>query len=158
MQKTTISTESCDEHSVVDRVLAYRIPHYWKTIGLVGGVSIFIFLLFYKFYGSNTLLVKDVCRTLVLFFLLLASLSREKVEDEYVRHVRSQSYVAAFTCALVYSISIPLIAIILDVLITKITGDGSPSFYDISGFEVMFTLIGFQLLFFEALKLFGRAE
>jgi len=158
MDNTSLSADPCDEHSRLEKILAYRIPHYWKAIGLIGGISIFVFLLFYKFYGSNTLLVKDVCRSLILFFLLLASLSRDKVEDEYVRHVRAQSYVAAFTCALVYSISIPLIAIILDILITQITGDGSPSFYDISGFEVMFSLIGFQLLFFEALKRFGRAE
>jgi hypothetical protein len=60
-------------------------------------------------------------------------------------------------CAVVYSISIPLIAILLDILITKITGDGTISFYEISSFEVLFILMGLQLLFFETLKRFGRA-
>jgi hypothetical protein len=52
---------------------------------------------------------------------------------------------------------LPLIAIVFDIIITKITGDGMVSFYEVSSFEVIFILMGFQLLFFETLKRFGRA-
>ena len=125
---------------------------------VTSAVLLFVFLLGYKFYGGNTILVKNVCRTIMLLFLLLASLSKDVIEDEYIEHVRSQSYVIAFICAVAYSIGIPLIALILDMLITRITGDGNVQFYEVSAFEVMFMLVCFQLLFFETLKRFGRAQ
>jgi len=145
---------SKDEYSLIGKILSFRIPAYYKVIGLVGALAVFIVLIASNFFGGYSPLVKDLCRSLVLFFLLLASLSSERVEDEFVRHTRAESYLAAFLFALIYAICIPLIALILDVLIVQITGDGKPSFYDISSFEVIFTLVGCQLLFFETLKRF----
>jgi len=52
---------------------------------------------------------------------------------------------------------IPLIAVVFDTLITKVSGDGVINFHEVSSFEVLFILMGFQLLFFETLKRFGRA-
>ncbi len=109
--------------------------------------------------GDNTLtlIVKDVLRTLILLFLLFASLSKDQFEDEFNRHVRFQSYVLAFVCTTAYAIFLPLIAIIFDIIITKITSDGAVNFHEVSSFEVVFILMGLQLLFFETLKRFGRA-
>ena len=147
-----------DEYSKVMKILNFRFPHKYKMIGLIGAILIFGFLLGYKFLGANDLLVKDFCRTVILLFLLLASLSKDKIEDEYISHVRSQSYVLAFIFATAYSIGIPLISFVLDVLITKVRDEGSINFYEVSAFEVMFMLLCFQLLYFETLKRFGRCE
>lgn len=146
------------EHSKLLKVLNFRFANRYKVIGLIGAALIFIFLIGYKFYGANTLLIKDVCRTVMLLMLLMASLSKDEIEDEYINHVRSQSYVIAFICAIGYSILLPLIALILDMLITKVSGDGTVSFHEVSAFEVMFMLICFQLLFFETLKKLGRVQ
>ena len=146
-----------DEHSKLMKILRFRLPHQFKRIGLIGAFLIFLFLFGHKFFGSNTLMAKDVLRTLILFFLFLASLSKDALEDEYNRHIRFQSYVLAFVCATTYSIFLPLVALVMDMLITKITGDGSISFYEVSAFEVLFILMGLQQLFFETLKRFGRA-
>ena len=85
-------------------------------------------------------------------------MSKDSFEDEFNRHVRFQSYVLAFVCAAVYTIFLPLIAIIFDIIITKITGNGVINFHKVSSFEVIFILMGLQLLFFETLKRFGRAQ
>lgn len=148
-----------DEYSRLIKILDFRLPHNFKKIGYSGAILIFTFLLGYKFFGDNTLtlIVKDVLRTLILLFLLLASLSKDSFEDEFNRYVRFQSYVLAFVCAAVYSIALPLIAIISDIIITKITGDGIINFHEVSSFEVIFILMGLQLLFFETLKRLGRA-
>jgi len=138
------------------KVLNFRLSHGFKKLGLIGAVLIFLVLIGYKFMGSNTLIVKDVLRTMILFFLLLASLSKDELEDEYNRHLRFQSFVIAFVIATVYSILIPLLAIVLDFAITNITGNGDVNFYKISAFEVLFILLGTQLLYFEALKRMGR--
>jgi len=148
-----------DEYNRLIKILDFRLPHKFKIIGYFGAILILVFLVGYKFLGDNamTLIVKDVLRTLILFFLLLASLSKDQFEDEFNRHVRFQSYVLAFVCATAYAIFLPLIAIIFDIIITKVTSDGSINFHEISSFEVIFILMGFQLLFFETLKRFGRA-
>lgn len=152
-------THNEDEYNRLIKILDFRLPHKFKKIGYYGAILIFVFLLGYKFLGDNnlTLVVKDVLRTLILLFLLSASMSKDSFEDEFNRHVRFQSYVLAFVCAAVYTISLPLIAILFDITITKITGDGVINFHRVSSFEVIFILVGLQLLFFETLKRFGRA-
>ena len=146
-----------EEHSKLYGILNFRLHHRFKRLGLLGAIGILLFLIGYKFYGGNLLLAKDVLKTIMLLFLLIASLSKDELEDEYNKQIRYQSFVVAFVITAGYAIAIPLIALILNVLMTKITGDGSVSFYEISAFEVIFSLIGMQLLFFETLKRFGRA-
>lgn len=147
-----------DEYSRLMKILNFRLPHRFKKIGLITSIIIFSFLIGYKFYGSNDLLIKDVCRHFVLLFLLMASLSKDAVEDEYLNHVRYQSYVLAFICAVGYSVGIPLIAFLMDILIANITSEEINKFYEVSAFEVIFILVCLQLLFFETLKRFGRAQ
>ena len=149
---------SQEEHSKLMRIINFRLPHVYKRIGLIGAITIFIFLIIYKAYGANTLIIKDVLRTIMIVFLLMASLSKERFEDEFIQHIRSQSYVIAFVCAIGYSIILPLVAYIMDILITNIRGEGTISFHETSSFEVMFMLVCFQLLFFETLKRFERAQ
>ena len=139
------------------RILNFRLPKEFKKVGLVAAILTFVFLLSYKFIGSDTLIVKDILRSLILLFLLLATLSKDKFEDEYSRHLRFQSFLIAFVFTTAYAILIPLIAILLDFVIVNFKSEGNVSFYKISAFEVLFTILGMQLLCFEALKRIGRA-
>ncbi len=140
------------EYKNLMKVLNFRLPHSYKKIGFICALGLFIFLIVFKFVGSNSLLVKDIIRTAILLCLLVCTLARERVEDEFINHIRLQSYVLAFTFAIAYSICLPLITVVLDVLITNIRGEGTISFHETSAFEVMFMLVCFQLLFFATLK------
>lgn len=151
-------TKCKDEHTKLMKMINFRLPHPFKRFGIIAALLILVFLMGYKFYGSNDLMVKDVLRTVMLVFLLLASLSKDAVEDEYVQHIRYQSYVIAFICAVGYAIGVPIIAFVLDVLISQVDQDNVIKFHEISGFEVMFMLLCFQILFFETLKRLGRAQ
>lgn len=153
-------TNTCidKEQERMDRVLNFRLPARYKKLGLYSAVLILLVLFAYKFMGSNAPLLKDILRTLVLFFLLIASLSKDKLEDEYNRHMRFQSFVIAFVVAVAYAVIIPLISIVIDFAITNISGNGNINFYEISAFEVIFILLGIQLLSFETLKRIGRAQ
>lgn len=149
-----IATRRDSEHAKLLQILDFRLAPGFKKIGLIGAVIIFSILIATKFTGDVTLLTKDVLRTLVLLFLLIASLSRESIEDEYIKYQRYRSYVLAVTIAIAYSILIPLIAIVIEYLIINITGDGSLNFHQMSAFEVIFMLIGMQLLFFWTFRRF----
>jgi len=145
-----------DEYHKIYKILNFRLPNEFKMIGIIGAALILFYLLGSKFLGGNTLLTKDILRSLILFCLFLATMSKDKLEDEYNTQLRFQAYVLAFVITAFYAISIPLIAIILDVIITKVTGDGNINFHQGSSFEVLFMLMAMQLLFFETLKKFGR--
>ena len=147
-----------DEHTSLMKIINYRLPHVFKKVGIGVALAIFIFLLLYKFYGANTLIIKDMLRTTMLLFLFLATMSKERFEDEFVAYIRAQSYILSFVCAIAYSIIIPLISFGLDILITNITGDGEVNFHATSAFGVMFMLTCFQLLFYTVLKKLERAQ
>lgn len=151
-----MSNETCNyEHNRISKILNFRLPHGFRKLGLMGAFLILLVLLGSKFIGSNPLIVKDLLRTMILFFLLLASLSKDQLEDEYNRQIRFQSFVLAFVITAVYSILIPLLAIVLDLAITKVTGTGNIDFYEISAFEVLFIMLGIQQLCFETQKRLG---
>ena len=150
-------SRSENEHNKMMKILNFRFPHKYKRIGIISAAVVLAFLIATKFIGLNDPLLKDICRTVMLLLLLLASLSKDKMEDEYTLHLRSQSYTLAFICATAYSIGLPLIAVVLDLLISKINPDNLINFHEVSAFEVMFMLICFQLLFFETAKRLGNA-
>jgi hypothetical protein len=152
-------TREEDEYNRLIKILDFRLLYKFNKIGYYGALLLFVLLLGDKFLNDNslTLLAKDVIRTFILLFLLTASLSKDSFEDEFNRHIRFQSYVLAFVCATVYTILLPLVAMIMDIIITKITGDGMINFHEVSSFEILFILIGLQLLFFETIKKLGRA-
>lgn len=153
----TISREET-EYQKLFNVFNFRLPHHYKWLGILGAFSILLFLIGYKFLGSNDLVNKDFLRTAMLLFLFLATMSRDKVEDEYKRYLRYQSYVISFVFAVGYAIVLPLLSFLLEVLIVKVSGDGDIGFYKLSSFEVIFMLLGFQLLIFETLKKFSQCS
>jgi hypothetical protein len=145
-----------EEHEALNKVINFRFPHTFKKVGIIGAVSVLAYLFAYKFIGSNTLLTKDLLRTLILLFLFVASLSKEKIEDEYTVHIRFQSYIVAFIVTAIYAIVIPFVGFFLEIIIRKITNDGVVNLNDVSAFEVLFMMMAMQLLFFTTLKRFGR--
>jgi len=152
-------TICADEHSRLMKIINFRLPHRFKSLGILSALVIFACLIGYKLWGGNLLVIKDLLRTVMLLFLLIASLSKEKSEDEFVIYLRYQSYVIAFVCSIAYALILPIVAFILDCLITNITDNGHTiNFHEVSAFEVIFMLTCFQLLFFETLKRFERAQ
>ena len=147
---------TCNETNGLFKILNFRLPNTFKKFGLVSAALVLTFLIAYKYIGSDTTIVKDVLKTLVLLFLLFASVSKEKFEDEYIRHIRFQSLLIAFVFTAAYYILIPLVAIFLDFVIVHFLSNGSVSFYEVSGFEILFTMLAMQLLSYEGLKRFGR--
>lgn len=147
-----------EKNNSLYKILNFRLPNGFKKVGIIGAILIFISLIAYKFIGGNTSIVKDILRTSILLFLLIASVSKDRFEDEYSRHIRFQSFVIAFIFAAAYYILIPLIAIMLDFVIIYFKGDGSVSFYENSAFEILFTMLGMQLLCYQGLKWFCREK
>jgi len=146
------------ERAKLLKILDYKFPHSFRKVGLITAGVMLLAMVIFKFSGYSPDVNKDVVRTLMLLALLIASLSSERFEDEYISHIRGQSYVVASVCAVSYSIILPLIAFALDTLIVGISGSGETTFHEVSAFEVLFMMICFQIMFFEMLKRLDRAE
>ena len=85
-----------NEYNRLIKILDFRLPHIFKKIGLIGAILLLFVLFGSKFLGIEGIIAKDVLRTTMLLFMLMASLSKDAFEDEYSKHVRFQSYVLAF--------------------------------------------------------------
>lgn len=147
-----------DERSKLYKIINFKFPHSYRKIGILIGFGLLLGLIVLKFTGLEHLVNKDLIRCLILLSLLIASLGKDKVEDEYASHIRGLSYILAVVCALSYYILLPIIALALDALIVAVSGDGQTSFYEVSAFEVMFSIVGFQLLSNYGLKKIDLAE
>ena len=78
---------------------------------------------------------------------LIISLSKEKVEDEFIDSLRSQSYRLAFVMAIVYSLVQPLINYGVGTLLNQ-----DDELQGFSYFQVLFFMLIVQLMFFWQLK------
>jgi len=155
-----VMTHRDREYNKLNRILNFKLPHRYKKLGYLGAASIFILLLSTKLFSDSSipLVAKDILRTLILLFLLIASLSKDSFEDEFTGFIRFQSYLLSFVCVASYTIIFPLFTYVLDLIISSAFDKGKASFFEFSSFEILFMLICFQLLFFEALKKFGCAK
>lgn len=83
---------------------------------------------------------------------LIISISKEKIEDEYIDSLRAQSYSLAFILSVVYSLIQPLINYSVDVLLNE----EPKEFYDFSYFQVLFFMLVVQIMFFSHMKRFNN--
>ena len=83
---------------------------------------------------------------------LIISISKEKIEDEYIDSLRAQSYRLAFILSVVYSLIQPLINYFVDVLLNE----EPKEFYDFSYFQVLFFMLVVQIMFFSHMKRFNN--
>ena len=88
---------------------------------------------------------------MLLIGLLLISLSKEKIEDEFVDSLRSQSYRLAFILVIVYSLVQPLINFVVASVLNQ--DDKLEGF---SYFQILFFMLLVQLMFFWQLKRFNK--
>jgi len=77
----------------------------------------------------------------------LISVSKEKIEDEYIDSLRSQSYRLAFILAIVYALVQPIVNFAVSYVLQQ--DDEYESF---NYFQVLFFMLIVQLLFFWKLK------
>jgi Na+-transporting methylmalonyl-CoA/oxaloacetate decarboxylase beta subunit len=79
-----------------------------RMLTFIIAIGAFIIMISLK-YVEEPIWVKPVLHGVLLIGLLRISLSKEKIEDELIDSLRSQSYRLAFILAIVYSLVQPLV-------------------------------------------------
>jgi hypothetical protein len=125
----------------------YQLPNQFKKIGM----WLFIFSiisLFINAFSINDLLIKSIIKYGMLIGLLLASISKEKIEDELIVKLRMQSYSIAFIMGVVFTLMMPFVDYIIDYFFkTK-----EAAIKDMGDWQILFILLSFQIFYFEILK------
>lgn len=147
MSKQTICER---ERSHLEKMNKFQLGFKYKKIGLIIAIGAFVLMIGRRFI-ENSEWVRLILHGTLLLGLLIISLSKEKLEDEFIDSLRSQSYRLAFLLAIVYSLVQPLINYgVATVLNQDDTLEG------FSYFQVLFFMLVVQLMFFWQLKRFNR--
>ena len=128
--------------------LNYKLPSYWKKIGLVGAIVSLLVIMSTSLFDGNFELLKDVLRKVVLAFLLLMIFAREREEDERIQNIRAQSFSFAFLTGILYALFQPLV----NLVVASIFIPEKASFEDLGDFQILWLMLTVYLLIFHFLK------
>tara|TARA_B110001469_G_scaffold124066_1_gene137107 strand:- start:1338 stop:1778 length:441 start_codon:yes stop_codon:yes gene_type:complete len=143
MKKSTI----CERERIqLEKMNKFQLQSQYKKIGLIVALGSFVFMIAIK-YIDNPVWLKPFLHGVLLIGLLLISVSKEKIEDEYIDSLRSQSYRLAFILTIVYALVQPIVNFVVAYVLNQ--DDDIKSF---SYFQVLFFMLIVQLLYFWKLK------
>jgi hypothetical protein len=143
---TTKSFLEC-ERKGLDKMKKYQLPHKYRKIGI--GIFVISFIaMFIVAFTSTNLELKQVTKYGILVGLLIASISKEKIEDELVRNLRMQSYTFAFIFGVIITITNPLFNFIANLIFEK----QQANFSGVGDWQILWILLSVQFFYFEYLK------
>ncbi|MCL7754952.1 hypothetical protein [Polaribacter sp. Z022] len=138
------------ERSQLEKMNKFQLGNRFKKIGFTIAIATFILMVGRK-YVENSEWVRPILHGILLIGLLMISLSKEKLEDEFIDSLRAQSYRLAFVLAIVYSLVQPIINYAVASLLNQ-----DDELQGFSYFQVLFFMLIVQLLFFWQLKRMNR--
>ena len=135
----------------LQKIEKLRLPHIYKRIGI--GIAVVTFIgMFINAFTMNIPELKIIMKYGILVGLLIASISREKVEDELIINLKMKSYTFAFIVAVFFTLMTPLIDYIVDVVLAN----GAPTLEEVGDWEILWMLLSIQIFYFEYLKRMHR--
>jgi len=134
------------ERSYIERMNKFQLSNKFKIIGYYFTFGVFALMIGKKFF-EEPYWVKPLLRGLLLLGMLLISISKDKIEDEFIESLRSQSYRIAFILAILYSLLQPFINYGVGLLFDK-----NETMEGFSYFQVLFYMLVVQLMVFWQLK------
>ena len=124
----------------------FQLSNRFKKIGW----TIFIFsvvVLFVRHFFEHPIWLKTVLRNVIIIGLIIVSLSKEIIEDEMIKDIRSTSYRIAFICGVLYAVIMPNISYFFEYLKNE-----KIATVDNYYFSIIFCMLLVQIMFFNVLK------
>ena len=134
------------ERSQLEKMNKFQLGFQYKRIGYIIAIGTFVLMIARKYFEDSEW-VRPILHGILLIGLLIISLSKEKIEDELIDSLRSQSYRLAFILAIVYSLVQPLINFGVGTLLNQ-----DDELQGFNYFQVLFFMLIVQLMFFWKLK------
>lgn len=145
-----LKSSNDNELKSIEKITKYQLPNKFKAIGVGIFIISLLFILVIPFilenYEKNNLLDR-VAKSVLLFGLLVISISKEKIEDELIITLRMKSYNYAFIGGVIYTLimsSVNYFIVYINSSTRKIEGT--------SDFIVLALLLTMQIYYFWVLK------
>ncbi len=143
MSKETI----CEgEITKLEKLNKFQLPHKFKKVGYFITFITFGLMILKKFIEEPDW-VKPLLSGILLLGMLMISISKDKVEDEYIDSLRAQSYRLGFVLVVLYSLVQPFINYGVGLLF-----DSNEQLEGFDYFQVLFYMLVVQLMVFYQLK------
>lgn len=142
----TKSFLECERKSI-DKMKKFQLPYSFKKIG-VTVLVVSILSIFANNFTANIPGFSIFAKYGMLIGLLVISISKDKVEDEFIRELRMQSFKFAFIMGVLISIAQPFINYFVDFLFTA----QEPTFQPNSDFMILSILLIMQIFYFIHIK------
>lgn len=136
------------EQSRIEKIYQFQLPHRFKKIGWIIAITVFSLMFIRKFANIDAFWVKEVLRYIFLVGFLMVSISKEKLEDEYIDSLRSKSYRIAFVFTVLYALVQPYVNYIVDFILDKTPNNTN----EFSYFQLLCFMLLVQITVFMQLK------
>ncbi|WP_343487547.1 hypothetical protein [Allomuricauda sp. d1] len=123
----------------------FQLPNPYKKIGWSIVIGAFLLMIAKKFVDEPEW-VKPLLRNLMILGFLMVSISKEKIEDEFMASLRGVTYRLAFIMGALYTIIQPYIDYGVSYLIN------GKAELDTSYFQVILFILLVQIMYFNVLK------
>ena len=134
------------ERTKIEKLNKFQFSNKFKKVGYYIAFITFGLMIAKKFVEEPDW-VKPVLSGLLLLGMLVISMSKDKIEDEYIDSLRSQSYRFSFIIVVLYSLIQPLVNYGVGILF-----DENEKMQGFDYFQVLFFMLVVQLMAFYQLK------
>lgn len=137
----------CERERIqLEKMNKFQLENHYKKVGFIAAIGSFAFMIAMKYF-DNPVWLKPILEGVLLMGLLLISISKDKIEDEYIDSLRSQSYRLAFVFAILYALLQPLVNFVVSYALQQ-----DNEYESFNYFQVLFFMLIVELLFFWKLK------
>jgi hypothetical protein len=141
------SIKECERKSI-DKLKKYQLPNRFKKVGWILFAIAFVGL----FLTTKDTNPKLIAKYAMLIGLLLVSISKDKIEDEFIKSLRMHSFTFAFIFAVFIAITHPLFSYVANFVVTE----KQALFTGIGDWMILWLLLSVQVFYFEYLKKMHR--
>mgnify|MGYP003640168861 FL=1 len=134
------------ERTKIEKLNKFQFHNKFKKVGYYIAFIAFGLMIAKKFVDEPEW-VKPLLSGILLLGMLIISMSKDTIEDEYIDSLRSQSYRFSFVIVVLYSLIQPLINYGVGILF-----DETETLKGFDYFQVLFFMLVVQLMSFYQLK------
>jgi hypothetical protein len=136
------------ENKRLNKIANFRLPNYFKKIGIGIFILSFLGIMSKLIITGDSELINEISKKGFLIGMLLISISKEKIEDEFTIKLRAQSYSMAFVIGVIYALLMPYV----EYGVSNAVHSGGEVFKDLGDFQVLTFMLLIQLMFYYTLK------
>ena len=123
------------------------LPNSYKRIGLMLVLASFTSLFVLAAFEAADIF-KTFAKNGMLIGMLLISLSKERIEDEYIKSLRTRSFMMALAIGVLYAVIQPVV----NYGVGELLQPGQNPFSELSAFQTVWFMLVIQLAFYYVLK------